>query len=73
MEWPFPQTVAARDEQAEERDQIDLMIALDNWRWMPACPSSLLAGGKAGPGRDEVYQAPSAEAIGEETDSGKGH
>ncbi len=31
----FPQLVAARDEQAESRGQIQLMIALDNWRYMP--------------------------------------
>ena len=31
----FPQLVAARDEQVESRGQIQLMIALDNWRYMP--------------------------------------
>jgi hypothetical protein len=29
----FPQLVAARDEQVEGRGQIQLMIALDNWRY----------------------------------------
>ncbi len=31
----FPQLVAAWDEQVESRGQIQLMIALDNWRYMP--------------------------------------
>jgi hypothetical protein len=31
----FPQLAAARDEQVESRGQIHLMIALDNWRYMP--------------------------------------
>jgi hypothetical protein len=31
----FPQLVAARDEQVESHGQIQLMIALDNWRYMP--------------------------------------
>jgi hypothetical protein len=31
----FPQLAVAGDEQAERRGQIHLMIALDNWRWMP--------------------------------------
>ncbi len=31
----FPQLVAARDEQVESCGQIQLMIALDNWRYMP--------------------------------------
>jgi hypothetical protein len=31
----FPQLATAREEQAEEHGQIYLMIAQDNWRWMP--------------------------------------
>ncbi len=33
VEWygQFPQLVAARDKHAEERGQIDMMIALDKW------------------------------------------
>ncbi|MFN9901718.1 MAG: hypothetical protein ACK55Z_23625, partial [bacterium] len=31
----FPQLVAARDEQVESRGHMVLMIALDNWRYMP--------------------------------------
>jgi hypothetical protein len=40
----FPQLAAALDEQEEERSHIDLMIALDNWRWMPVCQACLLVG-----------------------------
>jgi hypothetical protein len=40
----FPQLVAARDEQAEERSQIDLMIVLDNWKWMPVRQACRLVG-----------------------------
>jgi hypothetical protein len=31
----FPQLEAAQDDQVESRGQIQLMIALDNWRYMP--------------------------------------
>ncbi len=31
----FPQLIAARDEQVESHGQIQLMITLDNWRYMP--------------------------------------
>jgi hypothetical protein len=40
----FSQLVAARDEQAEERGHIGLMIALDNWRWMPVRQACRLVG-----------------------------
>jgi hypothetical protein len=40
----FPQLVAARDEQVESRGQIQLMIALDNWRYMPVRQVIGLAG-----------------------------
>ncbi len=40
----FPQLVAAQDDQVESRGQIQLMIALDNWRYMPVRLVSGLAG-----------------------------
>jgi hypothetical protein len=36
----FPSLVAARDPEAEERAPIDMMIALDNWNWMPVRQAS---------------------------------
>ncbi len=30
----FPSLAAARDSEAEEKAPIEMMIALDNWKWM---------------------------------------
>jgi hypothetical protein len=39
----FPGLVAARDTEAEEKAPIEMMIAQDNWKWMPVRQSSWLA------------------------------
>jgi hypothetical protein len=36
----FPSLAAARDPEAEEEALIYMMIALDNWSWMPVCQVS---------------------------------
>jgi hypothetical protein len=40
----FPQLAAAHDGRAEKRGHIDLMIARDNWRWMPVHQACRLVG-----------------------------
>ncbi len=44
MRWydRFPGLAAARDIEAEEKAPIEMMIALDNWRWMPVRQASRL-------------------------------
>jgi hypothetical protein len=36
----FPGLAAARDTEAEEKASVEMMIALDNWRWMPVRQAS---------------------------------
>ncbi len=38
----FPNLAAARDIEAEEKAPVEMMIALDNWRWMPVRQASRL-------------------------------
>ncbi len=38
----FPSLAAARDIEAEEKAPVEMMIALDNWRWMPVRQASRL-------------------------------
>ncbi len=38
----FPGLAAARDKEAEEKAPIEMMIAHDNWKWMPVHQSSWL-------------------------------
>jgi hypothetical protein len=45
MGWykQYPRVAGAWDEQAEQRSQINLMIALDNWWWRPVRQASRLS------------------------------
>ncbi|MFN9906088.1 MAG: hypothetical protein ACK56F_08190, partial [bacterium] len=47
----FPQLLAAQDDQVESRGQIQLMIALDNWRYMPV---RLVSGPAGSPDRYDL-------------------
>ncbi len=38
----FPSLAAARDPEAEEKAPIDMMIALDNWNWVPVHQASCI-------------------------------
>jgi hypothetical protein len=38
----FPSLATARDNEAEVKAPIEMMIALDNWNWMPVRQASLI-------------------------------
>ncbi len=59
----FPGLAEARDIEAEEKAPIEMMIARDNWKWMPA---GLPDHRETGQGEDQRQEAPGQDPIWEE-------